>query len=330
MASPRGRRSILRSAAGCAARRRPPGWGPAPQRDPRFAPGRGPRKFTASMRLRSWRQRVVARLLMKVGSCARFRPAVLIVLASCAVEPAPDPTPPAGTAAATADQAAADRAADELALRGRADRSQRRGLPGRPPALLRAAPRRPHRPARAVRRRPGPVRHRPAVGVRARTSRVDPGATIAIVDAYDYPNAESDSRPTARRWGCRRARRPAVASGSSNQTGQASPLPNPSPPNDDWSVETALDLDMASAACPKCKLLLIEAEDDQGDGLFIANDAAATMGASGRRRTRGAAPTTARRPATRPTSTTPAVGYFVATGDSGYNRRPTTRRPRRT
>jgi hypothetical protein len=32
---------------------------------------------------------------------------------------------------------------------------------------------------------------------------------------------------------------------------------------------------MASAACPTCKLVLFEAQDDQGDGLFIAQAAAA-------------------------------------------------------
>ena len=31
-------------------------------------------------------------------------------------------------------------------------------------------------------------------------------------------------------------------------------------------METALDLDMASAACSNCKLLLVQADDDQGDG----------------------------------------------------------------
>ncbi|MFG2874742.1 hypothetical protein ACGFYU_06985 [Streptomyces sp. NPDC048337] len=32
-----------------------------------------------------------------------------------------------------------------------------------------------------------------------------------------------------------------------------------------WALETALDIDMVSAACPSCKILLVEADND----LFI-------------------------------------------------------------
>jgi subtilase family serine protease len=56
-------------------------------------------------------------------------------------------------------------------------------------------------------------------------------------------------------------------------------VPANSPRNDDWTVEAALDLDMASAACPTCKLILFEANDDQGNGLFVAQNAAAVAGA---------------------------------------------------
>jgi hypothetical protein len=109
---------------------------------------------------------------------------------------------------------------------------------------------------------------------------VNPGATIAIVDAYGYPAAESDLAKYRTQFGL-----PActVANGCLriiNQRGATSPLPPKPPAGDDWTVETALDLDMASAACPSCKLLLVQADDDQGDGLFIAQNAAANAGAT--------------------------------------------------
>jgi subtilase family serine protease len=100
-------------------------------------------------------------------------------------------------------------------------------------------------------------------------------ATIAIVDAFTYPNAASDLATYRAQFGL-----PActVASGCLtivNQTGATSPLPGRAPAGDDWTVEAALDLQMASAACPTCKLLLVEAQDDTSNGLFIAQTAAA-------------------------------------------------------
>ena len=62
-----------------------------------------------------------------------------------------------------------------------------------------------------------------------------------------------------------------------NQNGQASPLPSAPPANDDWTLEESLDLDMASAICPLCKIVLVEANDDSSNGLFIAQNAAASL-----------------------------------------------------
>jgi subtilase family serine protease len=100
-------------------------------------------------------------------------------------------------------------------------------------------------------------------------------ATIAITDAFNYPNAASDLATYRAQFGLPPC---TVASGCLtivNQSGATSPLPGNSPPGDDWTVEAALDLQMASATCPSCKLVLFEAQDDQGDGLFIAQNAAA-------------------------------------------------------
>lgn len=102
-------------------------------------------------------------------------------------------------------------------------------------------------------------------------------ATIAIVDAYHYASAASDLAVYRSQFGLPPC---TVASGCLkivNQYGAKSPLPGNSPPGDNWSVEAALDLDMASAACPTCKLVLVEADDDVGNGLFVAQNAAAAM-----------------------------------------------------
>src|SRR4051794_11081867 len=76
-----------------------------------------------------------------------------------------------------------------------------------------------------------------------------PNATIAIVDAFNYPTADADLAKYRAQYGLPPC---TVANGCFkivNQNGQTSPLPSNAPAGDDWTVESALDLDMASAAC---------------------------------------------------------------------------------
>jgi subtilase family serine protease len=102
------------------------------------------------------------------------------------------------------------------------------------------------------------------------------GATVAIVDAQDDPNAEADLAVYRRTFGL-----PPCTSASGcfrkvNENGQASPLPTA---DAGWAEEISLDLDMVSAVCPDCKILLVEASSANTDPLMTAVDtAAATPG----------------------------------------------------
>ncbi|HEX4458357.1 MAG TPA: MYXO-CTERM sorting domain-containing protein, partial [Polyangia bacterium] len=149
----------------------------------------------------------------------------------------------------------------------------------------------------------------------------NPGATVAVVDAYGYSQAESDLAGYRSANGLPAC---SVASGCLtivNQEGKTSPLPSAPPSNDDWTVETALDLDMASAACPNCKIILVQANTDQDDGLDLGQQVAATLGASVISNSWGGAD------ATGSDSTsgeqyfqiTPAINIFVAAGDDAYD-----------
>jgi hypothetical protein len=87
------------------------------------------------------------------------------------------------------------------------------------------------------------------------------GMTVAIVDGGDDPHAASDLATYRKQWGL-----PAcdAATGAGcvvrvNQNGKASPLPI-ADPFGDWQVEESLDLDMVSAICPNCRILLVEAD----------------------------------------------------------------------
>jgi hypothetical protein len=99
------------------------------------------------------------------------------------------------------------------------------------------------------------------------------GRTIAIVDAYDDPTAASDLAAYRSAAGL-----PVVPSFKKvNQNGATSPLPGEAPADDDWTLEESLDLDMASAICPMCNIVLVEATNDSGTGLYVAENTAASM-----------------------------------------------------
>jgi hypothetical protein len=150
---------------------------------------------------------------------------------------------------------------------------------------------------------------------------VDPHATIAIVDAFGYAKAEADLKMYRAQYGLPPC---TIANGCLmivNQDGNTSPLPPNPPSNDDWTEETALDLDMASAACPKCKILLAQSNNDQDDGLFIAQGTAARLGATVISNSWGQSETTQEPSAQYEHyfENLGNVGVFVASGDSGYN-----------
>ena len=97
------------------------------------------------------------------------------------------------------------------------------------------------------------------------------GRTVAIVDAYGYPNAERDLSVYRSQFGL-----PACTTASGclkivNQSGGTS-LPRT---DVGWSQEQALDLDAVSAACPDCKILLVQASSASFANLGAAVNTAA-------------------------------------------------------
>jgi len=103
------------------------------------------------------------------------------------------------------------------------------------------------------------------------------GQTVAIVDAYDNPNAEADLQVYRSQFGL-----PTCTSANGcfkkvNQRGVQGSYPSP---NASWGQEIALDLDMVSAVCPNCKILLVEADSNSFNNLAAAVDMAAAMGAN--------------------------------------------------
>jgi subtilase family serine protease len=119
----------------------------------------------------------------------------------------------------------------------------------------------------------GPSQLQSAYNLTSASAADGAGRTIALVDAYNDPTAASDLATYRSAAGL-----PAVPSFQQvNQTGQTSPLPSTAPASDDWTLEESLDLDMASAICPLCNIVLVEATNDSGTGLYVAENTAASM-----------------------------------------------------
>ena len=120
-----------------------------------------------------------------------------------------------------------------------------------------------------------------AYGLTAAAATDGEGKTVAIVDAYDDPNAYGDLAQYRSAEGL-----PAIArcdfTGSSgpcfakvNQSGAEGPYPSGST---GWAEEISLDLDMVSATCPKCNILLVEASSSSIFDLGEAVETAAAFG----------------------------------------------------
>jgi subtilase family serine protease len=102
------------------------------------------------------------------------------------------------------------------------------------------------------------------------------GETVAIVDAMDDPNAASDLATYRADWGL-----PACGAGcftKVNQNGAASPLPTVSGTTG-WATEESLDLDMVSAICPLCHIILVEANSPTTQNLGTGVNTAVSLGA---------------------------------------------------
>jgi subtilase family serine protease len=103
------------------------------------------------------------------------------------------------------------------------------------------------------------------------------GQTVAIVDAYGDVTAAADLayyRKAAHLPACTIASR---CFRILNQSGQASPLP---PESLSWQGEETLDLDAVSATCPKCHIILMEANSPENVDLYATVVSAARAGAN--------------------------------------------------
>ncbi|MEV1064761.1 S53 family peptidase [Streptomyces sp. NPDC050263] len=141
------------------------------------------------------------------------------------------------------------------------------------------------------------------------------GETIAIVDAYDDPNAAADLAKYRTYYGL-----PActVANGcfkKVSQTGSTTSLPTA---DSGWAEEESLDLDMASAVCPNCNILLVEATSSSMANLGKAVNEAVSLGAKFVSNSYGGSESSSDTSYDSSYFKHPGVAITVSAGDEGY------------
>jgi hypothetical protein len=140
------------------------------------------------------------------------------------------------------------------------------------------------------------------------------GQVVAIVDAYDDPAIESDLGEFDAQYGL-----PActTANGCFKKVGQTGTSSLPSADTTGWSVEIALDVETVHAACPNCKILLVESDDPSFANLAAAVNQAVALGATVVSNSYGGAET-GTEASERAAYNHPGVPIVASTGDDGY------------
>ncbi|MEU6052251.1 S53 family peptidase [Streptomyces xanthochromogenes] len=140
------------------------------------------------------------------------------------------------------------------------------------------------------------------------------GQTVAIVDAQDDPNAEQDLATYRSQYGL-----PActTANGCFKKVDQNGGTNYPTA-DSGWAGEISLDVDMVSAVCPQCHILLVEANSANMDDLGAAVNRAVTMGAKFVSNSYGGSEDASDTTADSQYFNHPGVAITVSSGDSGY------------
>jgi subtilase family serine protease len=101
------------------------------------------------------------------------------------------------------------------------------------------------------------------------------GMTVGIVDAFDNPNVEADLQVYRSNFGLPKCN---TNNGCFKKVDQRGGTDYP-PGNVGWGEEMALDVDMVSAICPLCHIVLVEADDNHMKALGHAENQAVAQGA---------------------------------------------------
>ncbi|MFJ3416256.1 MULTISPECIES: putative Ig domain-containing protein [unclassified Streptomyces] len=141
------------------------------------------------------------------------------------------------------------------------------------------------------------------------------GLTVAVVDAYNDPNAESDLATYRSNFGLSACTKANGCFKQVSQTGSTTSLPT----NDSgWAGEEALDIDMVSAVCPNCNIILVEANSATDANLGTAENEAVTLGAKFVSNSWGGSESSSQTSEDTSYFKHPGVAITVSSGDEAY------------
>jgi MYXO-CTERM domain-containing protein len=122
-----------------------------------------------------------------------------------------------------------------------------------------------------------------AYGLTAASANGGAGKTVAVIDAFTFPTALSDVNEYRKEAGFpayNSAGGPTFAEYPATGTTLPGEDPEDSSPQGGWGDETMLDLEMVSAACPACNVIIIEPSGSgDNEGFNAAPGVAASKGA---------------------------------------------------
>jgi subtilase family serine protease len=163
----------------------------------------------------------------------------------------------------------------------------------------------------------GPAGYHPAdlqSAYKLPSSSAGSGQTVAIVDAFDDPNAVSDLSVYRSTFGLAAC---TTANGCFKKVDENGGNHYPTP-DAGWAGEISLDLDMVSAICPNCHILLVEATTASFNDLGASVNTAVKLGANALSNSYGGSESSNEGSIQSSYYTHPGVAITASSGDSGY------------
>jgi len=163
----------------------------------------------------------------------------------------------------------------------------------------------------------GPAGYHPAdlqSAYKLPSSSAGSGQTVAIVDAFDDPNAEADLSVYRSTFGLSAC---TTANGCFKKVGETGGTNYPAP-DSGWAQEISLDLDMVSAVCPQCHILLVEATSASFNDLGSSVNTAVRLGAKAVSNSYGGSEWSGEGSIQQLYYTHSGVAITASSGDNGY------------
>ncbi len=141
------------------------------------------------------------------------------------------------------------------------------------------------------------------------------GRTVAIVDSNNNPYINEDLKSYRKRYHLPECDEENGCFIRVNQKGEADNYPEDEP---GWGVETTLDVEMVSAACPECRIMLVEAGAPGITQLGTSNEEAVRLGGTTVSNSWGSAGEFSEETEYNHYFDHPGTPAFFAGGDEGY------------